>query len=302
MTPLDVTSLLLLAAIWGASFLFQRVASPEFGPIPLVFLRVTMAAALLSAWVVARGGFGVLRTHRRTVGVVGVVNSAIPFSLFAFATLTVSAGLAAVLNGTAALFGAAIGIVWFHERLQVKAYVGLLIGLLGVVFLVYDDLGRGSFRGVLAGLLAAFCYGIAAQISKRTLKGVAPMAVAAGSQLAASAVLAVPALLLWPAQSPSPRAWVSAIALGVVCTGLAYALYFRLIARAGVERTMTVTYLIPIFAALWGGIWLGERVTLLMAIGGLLVLAGVGFTTRGAAPVKPAVAPHPTGQASSAVK
>lgn len=242
MSRRDLLDLLLLGAIWGSSFLFMRVAAPEFGPVPLIAVRVVVAAVFLSI-VLARGsGFSDLKDRLIPLGVVGAVNSAVPFSLFAFATLSLTAGFAAVLNATAPLFGALVAYVWLRESLAVARVIGLGIGFLGVLILVSGRLSLGGdLWAILAGLLAALCYGIAAHYTKKRLAGASPLLIATGSQIGAAVLLLAPALYFWPTKAPSLSAWLFALVLGVVCTGLAYILYFRLIARAGAARAIAVT-------------------------------------------------------------
>lgn len=280
MTGRDLTQLVLLAAIWGASFLFQRISSPEFGPAALVALRTGIAAAILLSILGLRGHMRKLSGHWPTLTILGAINTAIPFTLFALAALTLPAGMSSVLNGTVPLFTAAVGRLWFGDRLDAGRLVGLVIGFAGVLLLVRPAPGASpSVIGVAAGLGAASLYGIAAHLSRRRLQGVDPMAVAAGTQLAAALIMLGPALLLWPEQALTPRAWSSVLGLGILCTGVAYILYFRLIASIGALRTVGVTYLIPVFGMIWGALFLGERVTLLMTAGAVLILAGVAFAT-----------------------
>ncbi len=280
MSPAAMIELTALAAIWGASFLFQRVASPVFGPVPLVSMRVTIAAIILVGALAARRNLGALRGHWTALAVVGAINSAIPFTLFAFATLSIPAGLVAVLNGTVPFFTALVGRLAFGERLEGSKVVGLGVGFGGLLLLVSGDLHGGArLVGIVAGLGASLLYGIAAHITKRRLATVEPLAVAAGSQLAASLLMLVPAILLWPAATPSRTPWSAAIALGVLCTGLAYVLFYRLIARVGPLQTIAVTYLIPIFGVLWGALFLAESVSLTMVVAALVILVGVTLTT-----------------------
>ena len=262
MTRRDLVELLLLAAIWGGSFLFMRVAVPEFGPIPLIEIRVAVAALFLSAVLALRGGFSGMRGRIFALSVVGAINSALPFSLFAYAMLSLTAGFAAVLNATAPLFGALVAYVWLRESLAATRVLGLVLGFIGVVILVWGRLSlRGDRRAILAALLAAVAYGIAAHYTKRRLAGAPPLAIATGSQIAAAVLLLPPALHYWPARAPSLPSWLCAVALGIACTGIAYILYFRLIANAGPARAIAVTYLVPVFGMLWGLLFLREAIT-----------------------------------------
>jgi drug/metabolite transporter (DMT)-like permease len=277
----DLFELVLLGALWGSSFLFMRVAAPEFGPVALIAIRVAIAALVLAAMAHARGELTALRGYGRELLFLGLVNSAVPFSLFAYATLSLPAGFAAVLNATAPLFGALLGYLVWHERMAPARVFGLALGFAGVVLLVSGKLALGGERtAVFAAILAASGYGLAAHFAKRRLAGLTPLGIAAGSQIGASLALFVPAVFTWPAALPSARAWGSALALGLACTALAYLLYFRLIAHVGAARAMTVTYLIPVFGFLWGAVFLGERLGPRTLAGGLVILAGTALVAR----------------------
>ncbi|HUL58004.1 MAG TPA: DMT family transporter [Anaeromyxobacteraceae bacterium] len=278
----DVVELVVLAAVWGASFLFMRVAAPELGPVPLIALRVGIAALVLVPVLAARGGLGQLRGRWIPVAVTGVINSALPFCLLAYATLSVTAGMTSVLNATSPLWGGLVAHLWLRDRLTPGRVLGLAVGFGGVVFLFW---GRASFRpggaglAVAAALAATLSYGIAASYAKKRLGGVNPLAVAAGSQLAAAILLLPGAAVLWPAHPVSPRSWGAVAALGVVCTAFAYVLYFRLIANTGPARAIAVTFLIPPFAVLWGAVFLGEALTPRLVLGALIVLVGTALAT-----------------------
>jgi drug/metabolite transporter (DMT)-like permease len=289
MTRRDLADLLLLAAIWGASFLFMRLGATEFGPVALVFVRVAGAAALLVPLMLLRrpqGQGGAWRTHGWPIAVVGITNSALPFLLFAVASLVLTTALMSVFNATASIWGALIAWLWLKERLAPLRWLGLAIGVLGVVGLSW---GKADFKagehgvsaavGVAACLAATWLYGLSANISRRWLQGVPPLAVAAGSQAAAALALAVPASLMWPATNPGATAWAAALALSLLCTGLAYILYFRLLARTGAANAMSVTFLIPAFALLWGFVVLGEVPTGTMLLGCGVILLGTALAT-----------------------
>lgn len=271
----DLLEWLSLGALWGASFLFMRVASPEFGPIALIAMRVSAAAMFLMIPLLLRNELALFGRFWKQLLLLGALNSAIPFTLFAYATLTMTAGDAAVLNATAPLFGGMMGYLWFQEQLSLQKITGLAIGFLGVVILVWGKLsGITAILPLAAGLSAAILYGIAAHFSKRSLKNAPPLVVSTGSLIAASMMLLPLALLTWPENSPSLKGWLCVIALGIGCTAIAYLLYFRLLRNVGTSNTMTVAYLIPVFGILWGYLLLNESVTITTWIGGLTVLAG----------------------------
>lgn len=286
MTRRDLIDLFTLGALWGASFLFMRMGAFEFGPVALVFLRVVGATLLLMPLLMVRGDLGALRTHWRAITAVGIVNSVLPFVLFAVAALALTTALMSVFNATASIWGALVAWLWLSDRLDRSRGLGLVIGVLGVVGLGW---GKADFRagehgvsaamGIGACVLAAMLYGVGGNLSRKWLLGVPPLAVAAGSQLAASVVLVLPAWWWWPAVTPGGSAWLAATALALGCTGWAYVLYFGLIARAGAAQAMSVTFLIPAFALLWGWLLLGEVPTVTMLIGCAVILLGTALAT-----------------------
>ncbi len=282
----DGLDLLMLGALWGASFLFMRMGAAAFGPFVLAFLRVAGAVMLLLPLLMVRGEVPALRQHWRVIAVVGIVNSALPFVLFHVAALVLSTALMAVFNATAPIWTALLAWLWLGDKLGRLRWLGMAIGVLGVVGLSW---GKADFRpgeqgispawGVAACLLAAVLYGVGANLSRKHLAGVPPMAVAAGSQLSATAVLLLPALWTWPAVMPGPSAWAAAAALAFGCTGLAYVLYFRLIANAGAANAVSVTFLIPGFAMLWGWLFLAETPSGAMLAGCAVILLGTALAT-----------------------
>lgn len=280
---------LLLAALWGASFLFMRVAAPLFGPLPLMLLRCGIGALTLVPLLLLWGHPADLRRHALHIGVVGVLNSAIPFVLFGYAALVLSAGVTSVLNSLSPLWGAGVAFLWLGDRLTRAQLVGLALGVAGVTVLaVAGGTGTGGpppspgalAAAFVAGLAATAFYGIAANYARRHLKGVDSLAVATGSQMSASAVLLIPGVLLWPADARlDAAAWGSVVVLGTFCTGIAYLLYFSLIASVGATRAIAVTFVIPVFGIVWGAWLLGERFSLATLAGGMVIVLGTALAT-----------------------
>jgi drug/metabolite transporter (DMT)-like permease len=285
--PRDIVELVVLAALWGASFLFMRIAAPAFGPVALAFVRVTGATLFLVPLLALRGELGALVRHWRTIAVVGLVNSALPFLCFSYAALSITTGLSAILNSASPLFAATLAWLWLGDRLSASRTVGLFIGFAGVVWIGWGSadfkLG-GSAWAIGACLVAAMSYAIGPNLTKQRLGGVPALAVAAGSQLAATLLLALPAAFSWPAATPPAIDWLAAALLALLCTGIAYILYFRLIANAGPTNAVAVTYLIPPFAILWGGVFLGERLSLPIVAGFAVIFLGTALTTGILAP------------------
>jgi len=278
----DLGELIALAALWGASFLFMRMGAAEFGPVALSAVRVIGAALFLLPLLKWRGQIGALRRHWRAIFIVGAINSALPFLCFSYAALSISAGLSAIFNAASPLFGALVAWLWLNDKLTRSRVLGLAIGFGGVIWLASDKASfkpGGSGWAIVACLAGAALYGVAANFAKKRLNGVPPMAVAAGSQLSAALVLLVPAVVWWPHTMPSHGAWIAASLLAVACTGMAYLLYFRLIAHVGPANAIAVTFLIPVFAVLWGWFFLDERITAAMVAGCAVILVGTGLTT-----------------------
>jgi drug/metabolite transporter (DMT)-like permease len=281
-----ITEFVLLAAIWGSSFLFMRLGTVEFGALPTAAVRVAVAAAFLLPLLWLRGLAPQLRRHWKPVFVIGVLNSGIPFVLFSFALLSITTGLSAILNATVPLFGALVAWLWLNDRPTGSRVLGLAIGFAGVALLAWDSAsfkvnGSGVAPGwaVLACLLATLCYAVAASATKRYLSGLPALVTATGSQLGATLALALPALWFWPARMPGLRAWLSLLVLGVLCTGVAYVLYFRLIERAGPARALAVTFVVPVFAVFYGVLFLGETLTGWMLLCGLVIVCGTVLST-----------------------
>lgn len=294
MKTADVAELVALAAIWGASFLFMRLGAAEFGPVALAAVRVGGAALVLLPLLAWRGQFGALRAHWRPLFVVGLTNSALPFLGFSYAALSISAGLSSIFNASTPLWGALIAWLWLRDRPTAPRLIGLAIGFAGVLGLAWEKASfkpGGSGWAIVACLAAALCYGLAASYTKKKLQGVPPMAVATGSQLSAALLLALPAWWWWPAELPSARAWSMVALLAVLCTGLAYLMYFRLIAHVGAANAMAVTFLIPAFAVLWGWLFLAEPLTGAMLAGCAVILLGTALATGVLAPPRRAAAP-----------
>ena len=276
---------ILLAALWGASFLFMRLGASDFGPLPTAGLRVALATVFLWPIMLRQGHWPALRAHWRPILFAGVINSAIPFSLFSWAVLHIATGLTSILNATVPLFGALIAWMWLGDRINRLRWVGLALGFVGVALLAWRAPAGTGFKtdhahwAIAACLLASAFYGVSASFARRHLTGLPPLATAAGSQLGAALGLALPTLLMWPAQAPSLKAWGALLALGTLCTAVAYVLFFRLIERLGPARAITVTFTIPVFAVFYGVTLLGETVTTWMLFCGVIVLCGTALAT-----------------------
>ncbi len=254
--------------------------------MPTAALRVAIASLFLWPILRLRGQTVLLRQHWKPVLFVGVLNSGIPFALYAFAVMHISTGLSSILNATVPLFGALVAWTWLGDRPGLSRSLGLAIGFGGIVLLAGGQVGfKPNASGlspvwaVLACLGATTCYALSASFTQKHIPPLPSLVIATGSQIGATLALALPALWWRPAHLPGLQAWGALLALGVLCSGVAYILYFRLIERAGPARALTVTYLVPVFAVGYGVLLLGESVTLWMLMCGAIVLAGTSLAS-----------------------
>jgi drug/metabolite transporter (DMT)-like permease len=283
-TPADTARLVALAAIWGAAFIFMRVAAPVFGAAWTAELRVLLGGLALLAWFRAIGFDPGLRVHWRSYLLIGAVNIAMPFTLYSFAAMHAPASLLSIVNATAPIFGLVWSALFRDERITLHKAAGLALGIAGVA-LIARPAGLAPdplFGWAVAAALGACClYGVTGVLIKRYASGASPRGMAAGNQLAAAVVL-IPLLpLLPPLAAPSALVIANLLGLALLASGVAFLLYFRLIADVGATRALTVTYLIPLFGIFWGWLFLGEALPAAALAGGVLILAGTVLVTRG---------------------
>ncbi len=284
----DWFRLIALAAIWGASFLFFRMLAPALGVFFTADSRVLIAGCALTAWLLVTKSATHWKTHPLQLSIIGVLNSAIPFSLFAFAALHIPAAYSAILNAFTPIFAFVGGVIWLGERISRVRALGLIIGVMGVA-LVANPWQRASgftpdeyfLPAVAACLLCTLCYAISGIYIKKCAAAIPANAIAAGSQLSAGAALLPFALSHPPAMAAFTPALVLALfALGLLCSAVAYMLFFRLIKDVGPSRAQLVTLLVPLFGMLWGALFLGERLSLSALLGCALILLGTVAATR----------------------
>jgi len=277
LTPLELG---LLGAIWGASFLFMRVAANDFGPAPLVEVRLALGSLVLLPFLWRDRSRFPLRLWPK-LALIGAINSALPFLLFAWAAQRAPAGIGAIANAMTVLFTALVGFLFFGERIGTRRALALVVGFVGVVVLASGKAaGMSIGAAAAAGALASLLYGLGINLVRRHLGGLPPAAVASAT-LGSAALLTLPvAIATWPVQPLPAAAWLSAAMLGVLCTGIAFVMYYRLIARIGASRASTVTYLVPLFGVGWAWWLLDEPLTWTMALAGMLILGSVAFSQR----------------------
>jgi drug/metabolite transporter (DMT)-like permease len=281
MSTANLLRLILLAAIWGGSFLFMRIAAPVLGAAVLIEYRVLFAAIFLAIVGVVLKKSLMWKQHWKHFFILGLFNSALPFLMFAFAARTLSASVLAVLNATTPLWGTLIAAIWSRTMVSGKVLMGLGLGTCGVALLVgFDHVSTkpGAGIAIAAVLFASFNYGIASNYAKQA-KAVEPFANAHGSMWA-SALLVLPVVPFFPAPAEPTIGIMSAvIALAVLCSGVAYLIYFRLIQDVGPSSALTVTFLSPLFGILWGVMFLGETVGWYTFAGAAIVITGTALVT-----------------------
>jgi len=281
MSLASLLRLFFLAAIWGASFLFMRMAATSLGPAVLIEFRVGFAALTLfivALYLKRRLAF---TKHKKHFFIIGALNSALPFLLFAYAAQTISASTLSILNSTTPIWGAVVGIIWSKTKPTKSMVLGLLLGLVGVAILVGQNhliLNTQSLIAIVAALSASFCYAIASHYTKNAPK-LAPFDNAHGSMWAAS-FMVLPLILFMPMREvPTTNVMLGVLALGVVCTALAYILFFKLIEDIGPTSALTVTFLIPLFGIFWGHLILDEQIGPNTLLGALFVIVGTMLVT-----------------------
>ena len=300
MTPRQAAMLVALAALWGASFLFNAIAVPALGAIGLSEMRVALGVLVLGAFAAWRGLLPRIRRMPRAWFVLGATNVAIPFALIAYAQLTIPASLAAVVNATTPMWAVLVGAAVLGLRPSAITAGGLVLGVVGVALVVGlapIDLDADTLLAVGASALAGLCYALGSHFAKQRFTGEAPETLAVG-QLFTAAVVLLPLLAFAPVrEAPSAGQLAAVVALAVSSTAVAYLLYFRLIEEVGVSSTLSVTYLVPVFGVLWAGLFRDEHITGGMLAGTAIVVAGVALVTRGSAEKPPEPAgdggPHP---------
>jgi drug/metabolite transporter (DMT)-like permease len=259
----------------------MKATVPYFGVFALVEVRAALAALCLLPVVYFTRQFPDLLANWKKLLFVGALNTAIPFCLFSYTSIHLDAGLTAILNATAPMFGALIAFFYLQERIGLHGLIGILIGFFGVVIISQDTKSSDvvTIIPVLSALGATTCYGIAACFMKKHLSGVKPFAIAAGSQVFAAIILLPLAVMYWPAVNPSTTTWLYALLLAVLCTGIAYIMYFDLIAKVGPSFAMMVGYLVPVFGIFWGIVVLDESLSSYAMTGGSMIIFGVMITT-----------------------
>jgi drug/metabolite transporter (DMT)-like permease len=296
----DMILLLFLGAVWGGAFLFFRIASPEVGPVWTAEIRLLIGALVL-ALVAGRRTFAIVRTRPRDFAIVGVMFSALPFTLLAFATLTLPTGFGALLNASTPLFTAVLGVVLLGQRLSRRTVAGLAVGVVAVFVLVGWsplEIGPALLLAVAAALGASMSYAFAGTFVRRALHDVGGLELATG-QLSLGAIVLLPFAIASGAPGvPSAAGAASLVAIGLVSTALAWPIFFRVLSRTTPTTASTVTFIVPAFAIAWGGLVLAEPVGPELVAGFGLILVSLALVLGLRVPL-PRLTRRPVGAAAT---
>lgn len=284
MRPFNLAELIILGTIWGSSFLFMRIAVPEFGPFALILVRVAVATVfLLPIAILLKQHRGIL-THWRVILFAAIANTALPFTLLSYSTLHLNAGIASVLNAMVPIFTPIVAFFWLRQGLSWMVVIGILSGFIGVYLIAQNGNAAGQTEikllPILTGVLASVSYAIAANFTVRYLTKIKPLTIAAGGQLFATIILLPFGLYFWPDSEVSTSSWLSAVMLGVLCTGIAFIIFYHLISQVGSSLAVLVTYITPLCGILLGYLFLNETIGLQSAIGGGFIVLGITLATK----------------------
>ena len=270
----------ILGAVWGSAFMFIKIATPELGPIALVNIRLAVAGLIFIPFLLQQKYLKHFRSNLKNILVLSVINTALPFSLFAYASLESSSNMLSILNGTTAIMAVVISTIWLKIRLNFFQIMGVFIGLFGIVVLANPDNVYISMKATIFCLSAAFCYALSANYIQKFAYKTNTIVLIGWSLVIASVLLLPITFFNLPSQLPSINVIFSILWLGVISTGVAFLGYVRLIEKVGAVKTATVAYFIPVFGVIWGYVFLGEPITLQILIGMILILTGIVFTNK----------------------
>ena len=270
----------ILGAVWGSAFMFIKIATPELGPIALVNIRLAVAGLIFLPFLLQKKYLRHFKSNLKNILILSIINTALPFSLFAYASLESSSNMLSILNGTTAIMAVVISTIWLKVKLNLFQIMGVFIGLFGIIVLANPDNVYISTKATIFCLSAAFCYALSANYIQKFAYKTNTIVLIGWSLVIASVLLLPLTIFNLPSKTPSSNAIFSILWLGVVSTGVAFLGYVQLIEKVGAVKTATVAYFIPVFGVIWGYIFLGEPITLQILIGMMLILIGIIFTNK----------------------
>ena len=266
-----------LAAIWGSAFMFIKISAVDFGPILLVTLRLLIAGLVFMPLLLRKKYRLLFKSHLPGIIIIAIFSNALPFTLFAFASLGATSNMLGILNGTTAFLTTVIAYFWLNESISSKQIIGLCLGFLGVIILVNPANGSSTVIASMCALLGSLCYAFNGNYLEKFHSNSNKKVLIGWSMLFGGLFMTPFAFFNLPDAIPNLNSFLALLWLAVVSTGIGYLGYIRLINRIGAVKTSTLTYLLPVFSIIWGAIFLQEKITLIILVGFLFVMMGMYF-------------------------
>jgi len=266
-----------LAAIWGSAFMFIKISAVVFGPILLVTLRLLIAGIVFLPFLLRESKRQLFKPYFPSILIIAIVSNAIPFSMFAFASLGATSNMLGILNGTTAFLTTVIAYFWLKESVTLKQMIGLLLGFIGVLILVNPSNGSTTFIASMCAMIGSLCYAFNAVYLQKHHSNSDKIVLIGWSMLFGGLLMIPLAFFNLPNEIPDINSILALLWLAVISTGLGYLAYVRLIDKIGAVKTATLTYLLPVFSIIWGAIFLQEKITLIILGGFIFVMMGMYF-------------------------
>ena len=266
-----------LAAIWGSAFMFIKISAVDFGPILLVTLRLLIAGLVFMPFLLRKKKRSLFKAYLPAILIIAIVSNAIPFTMFAYASLGATSNMLGILNGTTAFLTTVIAYFWLKESVSLKQIVGLLLGFIGVLILVNPSNGSTTFIASMCAMIGSLCYAFNATYLQKYHSNSDKIVLIGWSMLFGGFFMIPLASFNLPDAIPDTNSILALFWLAVISTGLGYLAYVRLIDRIGAVKTVTLTYLLPVFSIIWGAIFLQEKITSIILGGFIFVMIGMYF-------------------------
>jgi drug/metabolite transporter (DMT)-like permease len=266
-----------LAAIWGSAFMFIKISAVDFGPILLVTLRLLIAGLVFMPFLLRKKKRSLFKSYLPAILIIAIVSNAIPFTMFAYASLGATSNMLGILNGTTAFLTTVIAYFWLKESVSLKQIVGLLLGFIGVLILVNPSNGSTTFIASMCAMIGSLCYAFNATYLQKYHSNSDKIVLIGWSMLFGGFFMIPLASFNLPDAIPDTNSILALFWLAVISTGVGYLAYVRLIDRIGAVKTVTLTYLLPVFSIIWGAIFLQEKITSIILGGFIFVMMGMYF-------------------------
>ena len=264
-----------LAAIWGSAFMFIKISAVDFGPILLVTLRLLIAGLVFMPFLLRKKKRSLFKAYLPAILIIAIVSNAIPFTMFAYASLGATSNMLGILNGTTAFLTTIIAYFWLKEAVTSKQIIGLFLGFIGVLILVNPSNGSTTLIASLCAMIGSLCYAFNATYLQKYHSNSDKIVLIGWSMLFGGLFMIPLASFNLPNAMPDTNSILALFWLAVISTGVGYLAYVRLIDRIGAVKTATLTYLLPVFSIIWGAIFLQEKITIFILGGFIFVMMGM---------------------------